>query len=83
MPADLLPCPFCGSQPVTRTDAARQIYSVECPKCVSIGFHNHFRFGCMADAQWNERADIMEEKILQLKAEIAAVANTISKTEAT
>ena len=65
MPADLLPCPFCGSQPVTRTDAARQIYSVECPKCVSVGFHNHFRFGCMADAQWNERANTMEEKILQ------------------
>lgn len=65
MPADFLPCPFCGSQPVTRTDAQRQIYSVECPKCVSVGFHNHFRFGCMADVQWNERANTMEEKILQ------------------
>lgn len=59
----LLPCPFCGSNPVTSTDAQRQIYSVECPKCVSIGFHNYFRFGCMADAQWNERIQTFTKEV--------------------
>jgi len=63
MSAEHLPCPFCGSQPVRKVD--RDILTVSCPNCLSVGFSNHVRFGCMADAQWNERADIVEEKILQ------------------
>jgi phage FluMu protein Com len=48
-----LPCPFCGSQPIRVIE--QDVLSVDCPNCVSVGFYNHVRFGCMADDQWNTR----------------------------
>lgn len=59
----LLPCPFCGSIPVRKV--SNEILSITCPNCVSIGFHNHIRFGCLADSQWNNRVNILEEKGLK------------------
>ena len=53
MEEKLKPCPFCGSEP--RRTVKNQRLSVECPQCVSVGFHNHVRLGCLADSQWNER----------------------------
>jgi len=50
---DLLPCPFCGSEPVR--EVVRDVLSIRCPQCVSVGFSNHVRLGCLADAQWNDR----------------------------
>ena len=50
---DLLPCPFCGAQPTRYT--YNDILFVECPECVSVGFHNHVRFGCRAEDEWNTR----------------------------
>lgn len=47
------PCPFCGTQPVRKV--VGDILSVTCPQCVSVGFHNHVRFGCRADAEWDQR----------------------------
>ena len=55
MEEKLKPCPFCGTKP--RRTVKGQILSVECPNCVSVGFHNHVRLGCLADSQWNERAE--------------------------
>lgn len=52
---ELLACPFCGTQPIRKV--SNDILSVTCPNCVSIGFHNHVRFGCRADAEWNTRAN--------------------------
>jgi hypothetical protein len=49
----LLPCPFCGSQP--RREVKNYILIIECPSCVSVGFHNNVRFGCRADDAWNTR----------------------------
>jgi Zn-finger nucleic acid-binding protein len=51
----LLPCPFCGSEAERRT--GQDMVIVRCPKCVSVGFYNHVRLGCLADARWNERAE--------------------------
>lgn len=51
--ADLLPCPFCGAEP--KRHIADDILHVRCPNCVSVGFHNHVRLGCWADAEWNKR----------------------------
>ena len=50
----LLDCPFCGGRP--ERFVKNDILFVKCPRCVSVGFHNHVRFGCQADAEWNERA---------------------------
>ena len=52
----LKPCPFCGAEP--RRTVKGQILSVECTNCVSVGFHNHIRLGCLADSKWNERIHI-------------------------
>ena len=49
----LMPCPFCGTTPTRRV--SHDILHVECPQCVSVGFHNHVRFGCRADEEWNTR----------------------------
>jgi hypothetical protein len=49
----LLDCPFCGSRPVRYIN--NDILFVQCKTCVSIGFHNHVRFGCRADGEWNTR----------------------------
>jgi hypothetical protein len=51
----LKPCPFCGSEPVREIE--RDILSVHCPRCISIGFHNHIKWGCQADAEWNNRIE--------------------------
>jgi hypothetical protein len=53
------PCPFCGSIPIRLVE--RDVLSVECPKCVSVGFHNHVRFGCLADTLWNSREHDSDE----------------------
>jgi len=48
----LLDCPFCGSKPIRSVN--NDILTVECDSCL-ISFANHVRFGCRADAEWNER----------------------------
>ncbi len=53
--SDLKTCPFCGSLPTRKV--VRDRLSVECPNCVSVGFHNHIRLGCLADQQWNNRTE--------------------------
>ena len=50
----LLPCRRCGADP-TRF-VKHDILTVECPNCVGVGFHNHVRFGCWADSEWNKWA---------------------------
>ena len=50
---DLKPCPFCGSKPERRV--TNNVLHVTCPNCVSIGYHNHVRLGCLADHEWNTR----------------------------
>lgn len=49
----LLGCPFCGKKP--RRMVVKDILIVQCSQCVSVGFRNHIRFGCLADAKWNGR----------------------------
>lgn len=61
MPAEYLPCPFCGNQPVREVMHDR--LSVYCPNCVSVGFHIHVRLGCMADSSWNKRAGQVDENL--------------------
>ena len=51
---DLLPCPFCGTAPQRYVN--NDILYINCPICVSVGFHNHVRLGCRADSEWNNRA---------------------------
>lgn len=58
MDEELKPCQFCGSQP--RREIKGDILIVECPSCISVGFHNHVRFGCRADEEWNERFNATE-----------------------
>lgn len=63
---ELLQCPFCGSIP--RREVKNDILVIECPSCVSVGFHNHVRFGCRADEEWNTRiahANTQHSKILE------------------
>jgi sarcosine oxidase delta subunit len=50
---ELLKCPFCGEKPIRKVE--NDILSITCPNCVSVGFHNHVRFGCRADSEWNTR----------------------------
>jgi hypothetical protein len=52
---ELKNCPFCGTAPQRCVD--HEILHVECPNCVSVGFHNHVRLGCRADSEWNSRVD--------------------------
>ena len=56
---DLLPCPFCGAAP--ERYVSNDILHVNCPTCVTIGFHNHVRFGCRADYEWNNRTTSRKE----------------------
>ena len=49
----LKPCPFCGILPDRKV--SNDILFITCPECVSVGFHNHVRFGCRADREWNTR----------------------------
>lgn len=57
------PCPFCGAQPVRKV--VGDILSVTCPQCVSVGFRNHVRLGCQADAKWDERH--LADRVKQLE----------------
>ena len=57
--SELKPCPFCGSAPVRLVE--KDVLSVECPECVTVGFHNHVRFGDLADTLWNSRETNNEE----------------------
>ena len=57
---ELKPCPFCGTTP--RRYVSNEILHIECPNCL-VGFHNHVRFGCMADEEWNTRSEIKIEGI--------------------
>jgi hypothetical protein len=52
--SELKPCPFCGSAPTRLVE--KDVLSVECPRCVTVGFHNHVRFGCIAESLWNSRS---------------------------
>ena len=62
--SELKPCPFCGSQPSRKVEG--DILSVCCENCVSVGFHNHVRHGCIADAQWNTRTpDPIADKLAE------------------
>ena len=54
-PHKLLNCPFCGTEP--KRYVSNNILHIECPECVSVGFHNHVRLGCLADSQWNRRIE--------------------------
>ena len=56
----LKPCPFCGSKPDRYIIS--DILHVTCRECVSVGFHNHVRFGCRADGEWNKRITTDETK---------------------
>ncbi len=55
----LKPCPFCGTKPERRVKS--EILFVHCPECVSVGFHNHVRFGCRADPACNTIAHLTED----------------------
>jgi hypothetical protein len=51
--SELKPCPFCGSAPTRLVEG--DVLSVGCPRCVTVEFHNHVRFGDLADSLWNSR----------------------------
>jgi hypothetical protein len=51
--SELKPCPFCGSAPTRLVE--KDVLSVECPRCAFVGFHNHVKFGDLADTLWNSR----------------------------
>ena len=57
---DLKSCPFCGEKPDRYI--AHDILHINCPNCVSVGFHHHVRFGCRADTEWNTRIKEDEKK---------------------
>jgi len=66
MNKEVKPCPFCGSEPITTFK--NNIFGVECPQCVSVGFYNHKSYGCLAETQWNKRIDYYyEAEIEQLQ----------------
>ena len=68
---ELKPCPFCGSKPVRRV--VMDALHVECPACVSVGFHNHIRLGNIADIEGNTRAgdtaliELLEEEVGKIR----------------
>lgn len=58
MPVKDKPCPFCGNQyldEIVTINRHVRCGAVGCP----------IRWQAMSPAQWNKRADIKEEKILQ------------------
>jgi len=63
----LKPCPFCGEDPIR--EVRNNILTVHCPQCVSVGFHNHVRLGCLADTQWNNRAKIAPSTLDEVRKE--------------
>ena len=67
MNEEKLPCPFCGSQP--KREVERDVLRVYCPNCVSVGFHNHVRLGCLADEQWNIRTPIAQQQLYDANAQ--------------
>ena len=77
---ELLPCPFCGSKP-TR-EIKNDMLLIECPECISVGFHNHARFGCRADEEWNTRVDSSSEqdkaRIATLESELLAARDLLA-----
>ena len=82
MSVEIKPCPFCGTLPVREIN--RDVLSVSCPNCVSVGFHSHVRFGCQADAEWGQRAKALEQNsdnVQQLKPKILALVSKLLSGE--
>ena len=70
---ELLPCPFCGGEPYTRTTQDGELcthnivdwHFVGCSNCeVSFGIPNFYDCGT-ASEQWNTRADLSDAKIVE------------------
>jgi ribosomal protein L37AE/L43A len=49
----LKPCPFCGNKAYRKIE--NSILTVGCEYC-GIQFHNHVRYGCVADGKWDTRS---------------------------